>query len=153
MMLEVMMEFVEANVDSIRVSLGNQAKVVLLRVKDDKFLPIWIGEFGAESINMILNNIKLPRPNTHDFIVNLMKTLGCKLKGVGITKLQNDTYYATVILDNDGTSYDIDCTPSDAIAIALRTNSRIFIAEELLENAVSADEAKMDDNQTEKGII
>ena len=137
------MEFIEATVDSIRVSLGNEQKVIFLREKDkNKLLPIWINEFGADSISTVLQGVQLPRPNTHDFIINIINNIGCSLKNIVIISLENDTYYARAIFDFDGMNYDVDCMPSDAIAIALRTNAPIFIAKELLANAVDEHDIK-----------
>jgi len=109
--------------------------VVLESLKGKKFIPIWIGKAEATSIAMELEHVKIPRPNTHDLIGNIVKELGAALDRVTITELRNNTYYAVITLKLKGEEYQIDSRPSDAIAIALRLGAPLYASPEVLAKA------------------
>lgn len=111
----------EMVIDSIRVSLMNYQRVVILKEKDaDRYLPIWIGPAEADAIAVRLQEVSVPRPLTHDLLRTVIATLGAGVSRIVVSDLQNDTFYAKVILQVDGKSMEVDCRPSDAIALAVR---------------------------------
>lgn len=109
--------------------------VVLKDPKSLKALPIWIGNPEASSIASVLNKMSLPRPMTHDLLVNVIKDSGAHVSSVSITDLVEGTYFASIELLADDAIKEIDARPSDAIAVALRLNLPIFVSEEVLEQA------------------
>ena len=126
----------EMSIDSIRVSLMNYQRVVILKEKDsDRYLPIWIGPAEAEAIAVKLQDVSIPRPLTHDLLGNIIGALGGTLQHVSVNDLQNDTFYAKLVLDVDGRSLEVDSRPSDAIALAVRSRVPIYVDESVLEKA------------------
>ena len=123
---------IEVTIDSIRVSLMSQNRIVVLKEEDgQRFLPIWIGPFEADAITMQLQGIPVQRPLTHD----LLKTV--------IEQLERNTYFARIILDVDGDSVEIDSRPSDAIALAVRVNAPIYVADDVMDQAGLQPEEEM----------
>ncbi len=111
--------------------------VVLEEVPGLRLLLIWIGKSEAEAIALKLQNTELPRPLTHDLLKTVVDRIGYKVDRVVINDLRNDTYYAKIILRNDGSVIEIDSRPSDAIALAVRSDSRIYIDEAVLEKGAT----------------
>jgi len=127
---------IEMSVDSIRVSVMNSQRVVILKeTKADRYLPIWIGPAEADAIAIKLQGVSVPRPLTHDLLHSVISTLGAKIKSILVNDLQNDTFYAKISFDFNGKELEIDSRPSDAIAIAVRAKAPIFANEEVLEKA------------------
>ena len=127
---------IEMTIDSIRVSLGNYQRVVILKEKEgERFLPCWIGPTEADSIAVKLQGVSVPRPLTHDFTCTVINALGGSAICAVINKLENDTFYAKMRLECDGGIIEVDCRPSDAIAVAVRENVAIFAEEKVLEKA------------------
>jgi bifunctional DNase/RNase len=123
----------EAKVKTLMVDPASQSPVVVLEtVTDKKLLPIWIDVPEARAIALELENVKLPRPLTHDLIRNLLQTLGATLQRVTITDLRNNTYFAVLTLTSRGQELQVDSRPSDAIAIALRMKAPIFATAQVL---------------------
>ncbi len=123
-----MADMLEVIVDSLRVSLTSQQRVIVLKdVKNELYLPIWIGTFEAESIVVALQEIEVSRPQTHDLLKNVIQTLGARLKQVELSKIQADTFYSFLILEVDNMEYRVDCRPSDAISLAIRCRVPIFV--------------------------
>lgn len=113
----------------------NKSPVIFLKdTEHEKYLPVWIGELEANSIERAVISNAAPRPMTHDLIVNVLHELGCRVEKVVIDRLESRTYYATLVLHYNGREVNIDCRPSDAIAIALRENASIYVDEELMYN-------------------
>ena len=112
----------EMVIDSIRVSLMNYQRVVVLKQRgSDRFLPIWIGSPEADAIAVKLQDVTPPRPLTHDLLGSVISTLGASVDHVVVTDLSNDTFYAKLVLTlNGGGQTEVDCRPSDAIAVAVR---------------------------------
>ncbi|MDA1189767.1 MAG: bifunctional nuclease family protein [Chloroflexi bacterium] len=111
----------EMLIDSIRVSLLNYQRVVILRTKDsNRYLPIWIGPNEADAIAVKLQDVGVPRPLTHDLLGSIISTLGATVKQIVVSDLNNDTFYAKIVLQSNGTTLEIDSRPSDAIALAVR---------------------------------
>lgn len=127
---------IEVTIDSVRVSLMSQHRVVILReVGSERFLPIWIGPFEADAITIELQGVDVPRPLTHDLLANMIDVLGAQVSHVVVSDLRNDTFYATIVLDVDGDMLEVDSRPSDAIALAVRVNAPVFVAEHVMEQA------------------
>jgi len=127
---------IEMSVDSIRVSVMNSQRVVILKeVQADRYLPIWIGPAEADAIAIKLQGVTVPRPLTHDLLYSVIDTLGAKINFIIVNDLQNDTFYARINVNAHEKTLDIDSRPSDAIAIAVRAKSPIYVAEEVLEKA------------------
>jgi len=134
---------IEVTVDSIRASLMSQHRVVILKdVDSERYLPIWIGPFEAEAITLELQEVELARPLTHDLLKAVITKMGAKVSHVLVNELRNDTFYARVVLDNNGHPLEVDSRPSDAIALAVRAKAPIFVAESVMEKAaIMPDEA------------
>lgn len=116
--------------------------VVILRDADDKnFLPIWVGVFEANAIALQLEGIQTPRPMTHDLLKQTIAGLGGTVERIVITKLQENTFYAEVHILIAGRPVVIDSRPSDAIALALRTSSPVFVEEAVLEKSRAQDDS------------
>ncbi|NLG15940.1 MAG: hypothetical protein GX556_01260 [Fibrobacter sp.] len=110
--------------------------VILLRGEDDKrSLPISIGQLEAQSIAIELNQIPFPRPLTHDLFKTVLLELDCKLIRIEITDLIDETFYAKLIIRKNDRELEIDSRPSDAIALALRFSSPIYVEEKVMDEA------------------
>ncbi|MBI4215873.1 MAG: bifunctional nuclease family protein [Chloroflexi bacterium] len=127
---------IEMTIDSIRVSLMNYQRVVILKEKvAERYLPIWIGPAEADAIAVKLQDINVPRPMTHDLLGSVIGALGAKVDYIIVCDLQNDTFFAKIILHvNDGVM-EVDSRPSDALALAVRARVPIFVEEQVLEQA------------------
>jgi hypothetical protein len=135
---------VEVVIDSIRVSLMSQHRVVILKEKNsDRFLSIWIGPYEAEAITVSLQELEVARPLTHDLLRSLVSSLGAEVKQVNITELKEDVFYAKIILSVNGNELEIDSRPSDALALAVRVHVPIFIDETVMEEAASEPDAEV----------
>lgn len=120
----------KAYLKDIALDIKNQSLVILIGIEDtEKYFPVWIGNPEAFAIALGKSKVKTQRPMTHDLIVSIIDGLGGELKKVVLTGLKNDTYYAMLHIMQDDTLVVIDARPSDSIAIALRTDSDIFVAE------------------------
>ena len=127
---------VEMIIDSIRGSLMNYQRVVILRQKEsDRYLPIWIGPAEADAIAVKLQGISVPRPLTHDLLSSVIHDLGASISHILINDLQDDTFFAKVILTSNDSSLEVDSRPSDAIALAVRANVPIHAEEMVLDKA------------------
>lgn len=127
---------IEMIVDSIRVSLMNYQRVVILKEKDtDRYLPIWIGPAEADAIAVKLQGVNVPRPLTHDLLYSVVGALGATVNSIVVSDLKNDTFFAKIILSVDGGQMEVDSRPSDAIALAVRVEAPIYAEETVLEKA------------------
>lgn len=127
---------IEMTIDSIRVSLMNYQRVVILKEKmSDRYLPIWIGPAEADAIAVKLQGVAVPRPLTHDLLSSVIDTLGAAVNSIIVNDLKNDTFFAKVILEVDRKQVEIDSRPSDALALAVRTGVPIFADESVLDKA------------------
>ncbi len=111
------------------------AVVILENAREKKLIPIWIGSEEATSIALELENIAIPRPNTHDLIRNILQGIGATLQRITITDLRNNVYYASIALRLKGQEFQIDSRPSDAIAVALRMKAPIYASTQVLAKA------------------
>ena len=135
---------IEVTIDSIRVSLMSQHRIVVLKETDgDRLLPIWIGPFEADAITLQLQGMEAPRPLTHDLLKSVFDTLGGEVVRILIVGLEKNIYYARIIIDADGDTVEVDSRPSDAIALAVRVNAPILVADEIMEQAGLQPEEEM----------
>jgi len=127
---------VEMTVDSVRINLATQHRVVILKAaKEERYLFIWIAQTEAYAIAVELQGTTSPRPLTHDLLKNVITELGARLVSIVISDLIDDIYYARLVLDINGRHVEIDSRPSDAIALAVRTHTPIYVEENILEQA------------------
>jgi len=129
---------IEMVIDSIRVSLMNYQRVVILKEKlADRYLPIWIGPAEADAIAIKLQKVNVPRPLTHDLLSSVISTLGANVNSIIVNDLRNDTFFAKILLDVDGGQMEVDSRPSDALALAVRGDPPIpiFVEETVLDKA------------------
>ena len=114
----------------------SNSPIVILKDGDEKiFLPIWVGIFEANAIALQLENIATPRPMTHDLLRNLIETVEGKVRRVIINDLKDSTFYARIDMVVGEKQLEIDARPSDAIALALRTEAPIFVEQNVLDQA------------------
>ncbi len=126
----------EVKVRGLILDPTNNSPVVILKdVASEAMLPIWIGVFEANAIAMEIEKGVPPRPMTHDLLKNVIAQLGATVERVVITDLRDSTFYAVIILDVGGEKVIVDSRPSDAIALALRTDSPIFVAEHVMRSS------------------
>ena len=127
---------IEMTIDSIRVSLMNYQRVVILKEKiSERYLPIWIGPAEADAIAVKLQGVTVPRPLTHDLLRSVIDALGATVNSIIISDLKSDTFYAKVILNIDGGQMEVDSRPSDALALAVRVEVPIYAEEAVLDKA------------------
>lgn len=127
---------IEMTIDSIRVSLMNYQRVVILKEKlSDRYLPIWIGPSEADAIAVKLQGVAVPRPLTHDLLNSVIDTLGGVVNSIIVNDLKNDTFFAKVIINTSGKQMEVDSRPSDALALAVRTGVPIYADETVLDKA------------------
>jgi bifunctional DNase/RNase len=123
-------------VESVRVHTTSSQHVVILREAErERYLPIWIGSWEAQSIAMKLQGVEAERPLTHDLLANILGDLGVSIRRVIVSDLADETYRARIILSADGDDHEIDARPSDAIALAVRVAAPIFATEAVLDRA------------------
>ncbi|MCU0465130.1 MAG: bifunctional nuclease family protein [Anaerolineae bacterium] len=140
---------IEVTIDSMRVSLTTQQRVVILKDStSDRYLAIFIGPFEADAITFELQDVAQRRPLTHDLLKSLINELGARLLYVIVNDLRDDIYYSRLVLDTaDGTRTEVDCRPSDAIAVAVRAKVPIYVAEAVLDRAGIRPEADVDEDE------
>src|SRR3982074_777892 len=123
-----MAKFVEMQVDSIRVHMPSGQHVVILKEKEtERYLPIWIGIYEANAIALKITGITPERPITHDLMTNIFKDMGARVNRIEVNSLDSDVFYARIFMAVDGRNLDIDARPSDAIALAVRTEAPILV--------------------------
>lgn len=129
--------YILVTLEGIRMEQPSQKPIILLKEDNgDRFLPIWVGNFEASAIALEMVNFKSPRPMTHDLIVNIFKAFNIRLKRVVVSRLVKETFFAFLDLQKDNDENIImDLRPSDAIAIAVRIKSPIYVSQEVLEKA------------------
>jgi bifunctional DNase/RNase len=144
---------IRVTVDSIRVNLLAQQRMVMLREVDSRrYLPIWIGAFEAEAIGAAMQGHDPPRPLTHDLLRNVIIELGGAVQYIAVTQLQEATFFARIVVDVRGVRREIDARPSDAIALGLRVDAPIYVAEHVLDHAgvTLNDEEEEEEEEEEK---
>jgi bifunctional DNase/RNase len=136
---------VEVTIDSIRVSLMSQHRVVILKdVDSDRYLPIWIGPCEADAITVTLQEMEVSRPLTHDLLKNVIGEMGGEVEQIVISELRNDVFYAHIIMGQSGKRLEIDSRPSDALALAVRLHVPVYIEEAVMDKAAVLPEEEME---------
>ena len=115
--------------------IGKQPIVLLKTLDEDRFLPIWIGHPEAAAILMKLQGASPPRPMTHDLLTEVVSELKAEVVRVTVTELRENTYFAKITIVQDGQELEIDSRPSDAIALAVRCEAQIFVADDVVEES------------------
>jgi uncharacterized protein len=115
--------------------VGKQPIVLLKTTDGNKFLPIWIGHPEAAAILMKLQGASTPRPMTHDLLADVFEQLDAEVVRITVTELRENTFYASITVQQNGSEIEIDSRPSDAIAIAVRSDAPIFAAERVIEES------------------
>jgi len=118
--------------------LTNSPIVVLQDTTSDTLLPIWVGIFEANAIALQIEKVDTPRPMTHDLMKGLLNHLNARVTKIVVTELKDNTFYALIFLSVDGKVITVDSRPSDAIALALRTDSPIFVTDEVIAKSNTA---------------
>jgi uncharacterized protein len=127
---------VEMTVDSVRINLATQQRVVILKAtKQERYLFIWIAQPEAYAIAVELQGTTSPRPLTHDLLKNVISELGAKIVSIVVSDLVDDVYYARIVLDVAGRHVEVDSRPSDAIALAVRSKTPIYVDDSILEHS------------------
>jgi uncharacterized protein len=131
-----MSRMIEVVIDSVRVSLTNQQRIVVLReINAERYLSIYIGPYEAEAITIALQEIEVARPQTHDLLKSILNTLNARLVRVEVVTLREDVYYGNLVVESNGRIMNIDSRPSDALALAVRAHVPVFVAREVMEAA------------------
>ncbi len=137
---------IEVRIHSLNVDATTNQPVILLRDPESgKLLPIWIGGNEASAILLKLQRVEPPRPLAHDLLMNTIRDLGFELERVEITRLEESTFYAELSLKSAERKVAVDARPSDSIALAVRANAPIFVADEVLESAGITPEEEYDE--------
>ena len=145
--------FTRMSIYGINLDLFSSSPIVILKVEDEnRYLPIWIGQPEARSILMKLQNQEFSRPLTHDLAFNLVTELGGSLERVNVTALRDSTFFATLQVEIDGRTVEVDSRPSDAIAIAVRAGAPIYAADEVIEEAGVVFEEAMEEAPEEEVV-
>ena len=127
--------------------VGKQPIVLLKTIDDNRYLPIWIGHPEAAAILMKLQGADTPRPMTHDLIVDMLDQVETKVERISVNELRDNTFFATITLSVSGTEIEIDSRPSDALALAVRLQAPIFVAEEVIEESSIEFDQGIEDNE------
>lgn len=136
-------DFIEMRVGGLTLDPVTKTPIVILKDMENKLnLPIWIGLMEATAMATELEGIKMARPMTHDLLRNLIADLGGVVESIEVTDLRDNTYYAVIYLQAGGKRLVVDSRPSDAISLALRTKSPIFVAKKVLEASSSLEQAE-----------
>jgi bifunctional DNase/RNase len=141
---------VEMVVESVRVHMLSNRHVVILKDSErDRYLPIWIGAWEASAIAMRLQGVAAERPLTHDLFIAALEQLGARVDRVVISDLADETYHARLYLIRDGAEVEVDARPSDALALAVRSDATILAAEEVLDQAALGADPDADEDEEE----
>jgi len=126
----------EMDIYGVSFDLVGKQPIVLLKTKDgNRYLPIWIGQPEAAAILMKLQGASTPRPMTHDLVTDILSQLDAQVTRITVTELRENTFYASITIQHDGAELEIDSRPSDAIAIAVRSDAPIYAAERVIEES------------------
>jgi len=127
---------IKVNVDSVKVSMISQHRVVVLKEEDrERYLPIWIGPFEADAITIGLQDVQMTRPLTHDLLKAVIDNMSAFVSHIQVNDLKNDTFYAEIVVEQNGQKVSVDSRPSDAIALAVRVGVPIYVAESVMDKA------------------
>ncbi len=141
-----MNDMIQVTIDSVRVSLMSAQRVILLReINTDRFLPIWVGPYEAESISVALQEIEMARPLTHDLLKNVINIFGARILRIEINALRENIFFGIIVTELKGEIINIDSRPSDAIAMAVRAHVPIWVDPDVLNHASIFEEQDMQD--------
>jgi len=142
---------IEMSLAGVRIELPSNQPIVLLReAEGERYLPIWIGQAEAAAIALALQQVVTPRPMTHDLLKNILEEMSVQVDRIVITELRDGTFYAVINMQKNGTAFEISSRPSDAIALAVRFNCKIFASEDVLDEASILIPAGDDEEEVEK---
>lgn len=145
---------IRVSVDSVKVSMLSQHRVVVLKEEDEeRYLPIWIGPFEADAITIGLQNVEMTRPLTHDLLKAVIDHMDASVSHIQVNDLKNDTFYAQIVVEQNGRKLEIDSRPSDAIALAVRVGVPIYVATDVMARAAivpSKEDADLPEDEQEK---
>jgi bifunctional DNase/RNase len=134
---------IQMNVKGLMIDPITNMPIIILRdVDGSRVLPIWVGVFEANAIALQIENVQTPRPMTHDLLKNVLEDLDARVERVVVCELRENTFYAAIHLTMQGQVKVVDARPSDAIALALRTRSPIFVEEEVIQNAKTVETSR-----------
>jgi len=151
---EVHLMLIEMKVKNLAFDLAKSGAMVFLEEMNGKrVLPIWIGIFEANAIALELRKINTARPMTHDLILNIIRGLGAEATKIVVTELKDNTFYATIHLTTKKGEVEIDSRPSDAIALALRVDTPIYVVEEVITQAGRHDEETKPEEKTDDDFM
>jgi bifunctional DNase/RNase len=148
-----MTQLVPMSIKGLMLDPVSNSPIVVLKDDDEKFfLPIWVGIFEANAIALQLENVTTPRPMTHDLLRNMIAELDAQVTRIVINDLRDSTFFAQIRVIAGGRTLELDARPSDAIALALRTEAPIFVAQSVLDQAqtISPDAEEGEDNKVKK---
>jgi uncharacterized protein len=134
---------IEMTIKGLMIDPITNMPIIILRDQEgQRVLPIWVGVFEANAIALQIENVQTPRPMTHDLLKNILEDLSAQVERIVVSDLKENTFYALIHLRTDGHALAVDARPSDAIALALRTHSPIFVEESVIQSARSVESAK-----------
>ena len=141
---------IEVTVSKVAIDVNSKMPVIVLKEKDgDKTLPIWIGLFEAQAIALAMENVRPPRPLTHDLAKSLIEKLNGRVDRIVISDLRHNTFYARILMRRNGEPLQVDSRPSDAIALALRLKVPIFINEAVLDKIAIGEKPPIKEEEIE----
>lgn len=127
---------IEVVIDSVRISLMSQHRVVVLREKGgQRYLPIWIGAPEADAITLRLQGVQVERPLTHDLLARTIRSLGGEMQYIIVNDLRSDVFYAQIVIEFNERELQVDSRPSDAIALAVRAEVPLFVSDKVMKEA------------------
>jgi len=134
--------------------ITNSPIVILQDVERNTLLPIWVGIFEANAIALQIERVDTPRPMTHDLLKNVLLHFDAEVEKIVVTHLKENTFFAQIHLTKKGEMMTIDSRPSDAIALALRTDAPIYVTEEVIQNSrnITLDKEKLDPDEVKKWL-
>ena len=134
---------VEMTIKGLMVDPITNMPIIVLRDEEgQRILPIWVGVFEANAIALQIENVQTPRPMTHDLLKNVIEDLAATVERIVVSELRENTFYARIHLRTGRGSVIVDARPSDAIALALRTQAPIFVEEAVIQSARSVEPTK-----------
>ena len=134
---------IEMTIKGLMIDPITNMPIIILRDENgQRVLPIWVGVFEANAIALQIENVQTPRPMTHDLLKNVIDDLRGHVDRIVVCELKENTFYARIHMTAQGRAFEVDARPSDAIALALRTRSPIFVEEEVITNARSVESSK-----------
>jgi len=127
---------IELILSKIKIDENRSEQIIVLKEREgERFLPVVIGMAEVNSIKLKLSGITPPRPLTHDLLLNILQQLDTELDHILIDKLENNTFYAKLVLQRNGERLIVDARPSDSVALALRAGTAIFVEEDVMDKA------------------